>query len=76
MSWDNATLIILATFGCTTLLLTQIAEVLSKLPEIIRAWHEVRRALQARSDAPSPQEADESSNITSRGNAQDDRHHA
>lgn len=47
MSWDNVTLVILAAFGCVTLLLTQIAEVLSKLPEIIRAWHEVRRTLQA-----------------------------
>lgn len=50
MNWDNVTLVILAAFGCVMLLLTQIAEVLSKLPEIIRAWHEVRRALQARPD--------------------------
>jgi hypothetical protein len=46
MSWDNVTLVILAAFGCVMLLLTQIAEVLSKLPEIIRAGREVRRALQ------------------------------
>lgn len=50
MSWDNVTLVILAAFGCVMLLLTQITEVLSKLPEIIRAWREVRRALQARPD--------------------------
>lgn len=50
MSWDNVTLVILAAFGCVMLLLTQIAEVLSKLPEIIRAWREVRRALQAGPD--------------------------
>ncbi|TXS45485.1 hypothetical protein EAO75_21810 [Streptomyces sp. uw30] len=52
MSWDNVTLVILAAFGCVMLLLTQIAEVLSKLPEIIRAWREVRRALQAGPDDP------------------------
>lgn len=52
MSWDNVTLVILAAFGCVMLLLTQIAEVLSKLPEIIRAWHEVQRALQGEPDDP------------------------
>ena len=39
------TLIILAAFGCVTLVLTQIGEVLSKLPPIIRAWRRVRREL-------------------------------
>ncbi|WP_326651364.1 MULTISPECIES: hypothetical protein [unclassified Streptomyces] len=80
MSWDNATLIILASFGCATLLLTQIAEVLSKLPAIIRAWHEVRRALQAGLDHPpgeeTPQEIDEMSPMTGGGNSPEERHSA
>ncbi|WP_435240703.1 hypothetical protein [Streptomyces cucumeris] len=59
MSWDNATLTILATFGCGTLLLSQITEVLSKLPEVIRAWHDVRRALRAGPDTPLGEEAPE-----------------
>lgn len=45
MKWDDLTLVILAVFGCFTLLLTQISEVLSKLPQIIRAWRQVRREL-------------------------------
>lgn len=45
MDWDNLSLIILAAFGCLTLLLTQISEFLSKLPEIIRAWQRVREEL-------------------------------
>ncbi|ONI53611.1 hypothetical protein DDV98_06540 [Streptomyces sp. IB2014 011-12] len=42
MNWDNLSLVILAAFGCLTLLLTQVSEVLAKLPEIIRAWRQVR----------------------------------
>jgi hypothetical protein len=45
MSWDKVTLIILATSGCVTLLLTQISDVLSRLPQLIRAWREVRHEL-------------------------------
>ena len=45
MSWDNLSLIILAAFGCLTLVLAQIGEVLSKLPKIIRAWRQVRNEL-------------------------------
>lgn len=45
MSWDNLSLVILAAFGCLTLLLTQVSEVLSKLPQIIRAWRQVRNEL-------------------------------
>ncbi|CAL9404878.1 hypothetical protein SUDANB58_01523 [Streptomyces sp. enrichment culture] len=45
MKWDDVTLIILAAFGCITLLLTQISEVLAKLPQIIRAWRQVRHEL-------------------------------
>jgi hypothetical protein len=52
MNWDKVTLIILAAFGCATLLLTQIGEVLSKLPDIIRAWRDVRRALREGPDYP------------------------
>ncbi|WP_217712045.1 hypothetical protein [Kitasatospora sp. NA04385] len=39
------TLFVLAFFGCLTLLLTQIGEVLSKVPPIIRAWRRVRNEL-------------------------------
>ncbi|GHF42852.1 hypothetical protein GCM10018790_20890 [Kitasatospora xanthocidica] len=45
MSWDQVTLLVLASFGCVTLLLTQISEVLSKLPPIIRAWRRVQDEL-------------------------------
>ncbi|GGT54271.1 hypothetical protein GCM10010256_08990 [Streptomyces coeruleorubidus] len=73
MSWDNVTLVILAASGCVMLLLTQIAEVLSKLPEIIRAWREVRRALQAGpDDLPEVQgspEADDPARVSEGENA-------
>lgn len=45
MSWDDLSLIILAAFGCLTLLLTQVSEVLSKLPQIIRAWRQIQNEL-------------------------------
>ena len=45
MSWDRVTLLVLASFGCVTLLLTQISEVLSKVPPIIRAWRRVQDEL-------------------------------
>ncbi|MFK0183338.1 hypothetical protein ACIQV1_03890 [Streptomyces rubiginosohelvolus] len=45
MSWDNLSLVILAAFGCLTLFLTQVSEVLSKLPQIIRAWRQVQDEL-------------------------------
>ncbi|MFB8141393.1 hypothetical protein [Streptomyces parvus] len=45
MNWDNLSLVILAAFGCLTLLLTQVSEVLAKLPQIIRAWRQVRNEL-------------------------------
>ncbi|PBC76990.1 hypothetical protein BX265_1713 [Streptomyces sp. TLI_235] len=47
MSWDRVSLIVLSAFGCLTLLLTQLGEVLGRLPQIIHAWREVRRALSA-----------------------------
>lgn len=47
MSWDQVTLTILASFGCLTILLTQISEVLSKISQVIRVWHEVRRTLRS-----------------------------
>lgn len=52
MSWDKVTLTILASFGCLTLLLTQISELLSKTSQIIRDWHEVRRTLRSSTDQP------------------------
>ncbi|MCZ0979412.1 hypothetical protein O1L60_10685 [Streptomyces diastatochromogenes] len=45
MSWDGITLFLLAAFGCVTLLLAQVGEVLGRLPGIIRAWREVREEL-------------------------------
>ncbi|MEU3618561.1 hypothetical protein ABZ725_40485 [Streptomyces sp. NPDC006872] len=45
MKWDDVTLAILAACGCLTLLLAQISEVLSRLPQIIRAWRQVRNEL-------------------------------
>lgn len=50
MKWDEVTLGILAAFGCVTLLLAQISEVLSRLPHIIRAWRQVRHELGAGTD--------------------------
>ncbi|WP_329583995.1 hypothetical protein OG500_27300 [Kitasatospora sp. NBC_01250] len=54
MKWDDLTLTILAAFGAVTLLLTQVGEVLAKLPQVIRAWRRVRRELR-RGDGPDPQ---------------------
>ncbi|MFD9246068.1 hypothetical protein ACFV0D_29910 [Streptomyces sp. NPDC059556] len=45
MSWDRITLFLLALTGCVTLMLTQVGEVLGRLPRIIRAWREVREEL-------------------------------
>ncbi|MFE2530005.1 hypothetical protein ACFXEL_37920 [Streptomyces sp. NPDC059382] len=58
MKWDDVTLFLLAAFGCVTLLLTQVSEVLSKLPKIIRAWRAVRRELNGGepSDSSDPEE--------------------
>jgi hypothetical protein len=50
VKWDDVTLVILAVFGCITLLLTQISEVLSRLPQIIRAWRQVRHELRGGTD--------------------------
>ncbi|WP_137989736.1 hypothetical protein [Streptomyces vilmorinianum] len=50
MKWDDVTLVILAAFGCVTLLLTQVSEVLSRLPQIIRAWRQVRQELSGGTD--------------------------
>ncbi|CAL9319124.1 hypothetical protein [Streptomyces sp. SudanB52_2052] len=43
MSWDDLLLLILAFFGAVSLLLAQISDVLSRLPQIIRAWRQVRQ---------------------------------
>jgi hypothetical protein len=45
MKWDDVALAILAGSGCITLLLTEISDALSKLREVIRAWHQVRQEL-------------------------------
>lgn len=46
------TLLVLASFGCLTLLLTQVSEVLSKVPPIIRAWRRVQDELRRSDHAP------------------------
>ncbi|QLH21295.1 hypothetical protein [Streptomyces sp. Rer75] len=45
MNWDDVTLIVLASCGLVTLLLTQINDVLDKVPQTIRALRRIRRAL-------------------------------
>ena len=52
MSWDDITLTVLAAFGCITLLLAQIDEVLGRLPRIIRAWRRVRQELDGGGEEP------------------------
>ncbi|MBT2524827.1 hypothetical protein J7E91_05100 [Streptomyces sp. ISL-99] len=64
MKWDEVTLVILAAFGCVTLLLTQISEVLSRLPQIIRAWRQVRHELSGGTD---PGSRDHSATVTDPG---------
>ncbi|MCD2465412.1 hypothetical protein MBT42_17795 [Streptomyces sp. MBT42] len=59
MSWDDIALLILAAAGCTTLLLSQAGELLSRLPALIRAWHEVRRAWRDHPETPRPDEGSE-----------------
>lgn len=50
MKWDEVTLVILAVSGCITLLLAQLSEVLSRLPQIIRAWRQIQHELSAGTD--------------------------
>ncbi|MFF7649625.1 hypothetical protein ACFZCY_07180 [Streptomyces sp. NPDC007983] len=45
MNWDDVTLIVLASCGLVTLLLTQINDVLDKVPQTIRAWRRIRQEL-------------------------------
>ncbi|MFD3531855.1 hypothetical protein [Streptomyces sp. NPDC058664] len=63
MSWDNVALLILAAFGCITLLLAQVGELLSRLPSLIRSWHEVRHALQHRPETPRVDERSEETSL-------------
>ncbi|MCQ8773416.1 hypothetical protein [Streptomyces telluris] len=60
MKWDNVTLFVLAAFGCVMLLLGQITEVLSRLPQIIRAWRRVRQELNGGVE-PGPRDEDRTS---------------
>ncbi|WP_105976001.1 hypothetical protein [Streptomyces geranii] len=45
MKWDDVSLAILAGFGCLSLLLAQVNDVLSRLPQIVRSWRRFRREL-------------------------------
>lgn len=44
MDWDAIVLSVLAVFGAVMIALSQLHEVLGKVPALIRAWHEIRRA--------------------------------
>lgn len=50
MKWENVTLVILTACGCIALLLTEVTDILSRLPQIIRAWHQVRQELNGSND--------------------------
>ncbi|MEV4224859.1 hypothetical protein [Nonomuraea sp. NPDC049725] len=45
MNWNTLTLFMLAGFGFLTLMITQLREVLAKLPELIRMFRAVRHAI-------------------------------
>ncbi|MER5563641.1 hypothetical protein ABT071_34175 [Streptomyces sp. NPDC002506] len=51
MNWDKVTLVILAAFGCITLLLAQVSDLLSRLPQIIHAWRRIRHELSSGLDS-------------------------
>lgn len=52
MNWNNLTLFMLAGFGVLTLVITQLREVLAKLPDLIRTFRAVQRAIgEERSEA-------------------------
>ncbi|MGW1152618.1 hypothetical protein ACWD7B_31515 [Streptomyces rubiginosohelvolus] len=72
MNWDNLSLVILAAFGCLTLLLTQVSEVLAKLPQIIRVWRQVRNELRngAPDAGPALTPCDEQSTVDRNSNVQ------
>lgn len=44
MRWDDITLMILAACGCLTLLVTQVGDLLTRVPQLIRAWRQVGQA--------------------------------
>ncbi|SEE88008.1 hypothetical protein SAMN05428954_4307 [Streptomyces sp. 2112.3] len=48
MNWDSIALLVLALSGTLSLLLSQVRDVLAKTAEVITAWQEVRRCLEAR----------------------------
>jgi hypothetical protein len=52
VNWDDVTLVILAASGCVTLLLTEINDVLSRLPQVIRAWRQIRQELSGHATPP------------------------
>ncbi|MFH9956175.1 hypothetical protein ACH4OX_18445 [Streptomyces roseolus] len=54
MSWDSVLLAVLAVSGCVTLLLTQVDDVLTRLPRLIRSWRNVRRELRGEEGGDGP----------------------
>ncbi|MEV6198634.1 hypothetical protein AB0M64_01520 [Streptomyces sp. NPDC051771] len=54
MSWDSVLLAVLAVSGCVTLLLTQVDDLLARLPRLIRAWRNVRRELRGDGSGDGP----------------------
>jgi hypothetical protein len=45
MNWSTLTSIALASVGAISLLLTQLANLLTKAAKVVGAWHEFRRSL-------------------------------
>ncbi|MEV4059646.1 hypothetical protein [Nonomuraea dietziae] len=50
MNWNTLTLFMLAGFGFLTLVIIQLRELLAKLPELIRMFRAVRRAIDEKAD--------------------------
>lgn len=56
MSWNDVLLLIFATSGAVTLLLSQIRDILLKFSEVVTAWREIRRSLPSSGDRESEQQ--------------------
>ncbi|MET8140598.1 hypothetical protein ABZU32_09840 [Sphaerisporangium sp. NPDC005288] len=45
MTWEAATLVVIAVTGILTLVLTQVRDILLKVDEVLDAWRRVRRTI-------------------------------
>ena len=50
MNWNDLTLFMLTGLGFLSLVITQLSEVMAKLPELIRTLHAVRHAINEERD--------------------------